>query len=46
MFRIKVSGNEAPSNVNMELEGKDFKTVIINILSDLKDKTNSVRREP
>ena len=27
-------------------DDKNFKTVIINILSDLKDKMNSVRREP
>ena len=27
-------------------DDKNFKTVIVNILSDLKDKMNSVRREP
>lgn len=46
MFRIEISGSEAPNHVNMELEDKDFKTVIINIPNDLKDKMNSVRREP
>lgn len=39
-----ISRNEVQNDSEMEFEDERFKTVIINILSDLKDR-NSMRRE-